>query len=534
MKRTGMTDIKDILRHRHDLGLPRAQIAAAVGVSAGTVSHVLDRALAAGLSWPLPGDLDDEALREKLYPTPERDSGHVQPDWDAVIEALRAPRKRRRARLTRLQLWKEYRDEALAQGGSAYSYSRFCARLKARLKDSGNAGPAQMRFDYAPGLYGLSDFSGKVLALRTGRGEKDVEIFVAVLAHSRLIYAEAVPDQRVRHWTMAHRRALEYFGGVPERWIIDNLKAGVHKPDREAPQLNASFREFAQHYNVAVLPARPGQATDKGLVEASVGAVQTRILLELRHQTFFSLDAMNAAIRRELDRLNDAPMASGERPSAPCSKRTRAGVTAAPAPEPLGLGRVGPPQGRAERPCPDRAQSLLGARRQHRPRRRGARRRAHGGSVPRRRRHAHRRPSPQEREQSIRHPGRAHARPPQGGARHPQTRLRRHPARPARARVGPSALAWAERCFASRDFPEQAFATVQGMIRLAEDHGEARLDALCAEALDLDRLASGFLRERIRNGGGADHPRAQTQETIPGHANIRGGAYYSNDKGTTP
>ncbi len=123
------------------------------------------------------------------------------------------------------------------------------------MKD--RAGSAQMRFDYAPGLYGLSDFSGKLLAVRTGRGEKDVGIFVAVLAHSRLIYAEAVPDQRVRHWTMAHRRALEYFGGVPERWIIDNLKAGVHKPDREAPQLNASFREFAQHYNVAVLPARP-------------------------------------------------------------------------------------------------------------------------------------------------------------------------------------------------------------------------------------------------------------------------------------
>ena len=52
-----------------------------------------------------------------------------------------------------------------------------------------------MRFHYEPGLYGLSDFSGKTLALRTGRGERDVEIFVAVLAHSNLIYAEAVPDQ---------------------------------------------------------------------------------------------------------------------------------------------------------------------------------------------------------------------------------------------------------------------------------------------------------------------------------------------------
>ncbi len=103
------------------------------------------RASAAGLSWKLPDDLDDEALRERLYPTPERDSGHVQPDWDRVIKALTAPRKHRRARLTRHQLWKEYRDQALAQGGSAYSYSRFCARLKARLKDGGEAGAQRPR-----------------------------------------------------------------------------------------------------------------------------------------------------------------------------------------------------------------------------------------------------------------------------------------------------------------------------------------------------------------------------------------------------
>ena len=65
----------------------------------------------------------------------------------------------------------------------------------------------------------VSDFSGKTLGLRTGRGERDVEIFVPVLAHSDMTGAEAVPDQSVRHWTMAHRRALEYFGEVPECWI---------------------------------------------------------------------------------------------------------------------------------------------------------------------------------------------------------------------------------------------------------------------------------------------------------------------------
>ena len=93
MKRTGMINIKDILRHRHDLGLPRAQIAAATGVSAGTVSHVLDRAEAAGLSWPLPADLDDDALRARLYPPPVRDSGCCFADylvsvWLVYIDGL--------------------------------------------------------------------------------------------------------------------------------------------------------------------------------------------------------------------------------------------------------------------------------------------------------------------------------------------------------------------------------------------------------------------------------------------------------------
>ncbi len=101
-------------------------------------------------------------------------------------------------------------------------------------------------------------------------------------------------------------------------------------------------------------------------------------------------------------------------------------------------------------------------------------------------------------------------------------------------RIGPNAVAWAERCFASRDFPEQAFTTVQGMIRLAADHGDERVDALCAEALDLDRLASGFLGDRTGNGIGPDRRRAQVRETIPGHANIRGGDYYSNNEGAAP
>ena len=72
MKRIDTMSIRDILRHHHDLGLPRAEIAVAVSVSAGTVSNVLERAQAAGLSWPLPSDLDDDGLRARLYPPAPR------------------------------------------------------------------------------------------------------------------------------------------------------------------------------------------------------------------------------------------------------------------------------------------------------------------------------------------------------------------------------------------------------------------------------------------------------------------------------
>ena len=327
---------------------------------------------------------------------------------------------------------------------------------------------------------------------------------------------------------------MEYFGGVPERWIIDNLKAGVDKPDREEPRLNPSFREFAKHYNIAVLPARSGQPTDKAKVEAAVGAIQTLILLALRHETFFSLEAMNAAIRRRARPAQRG--ADGVRREPPRHLRGgRAGRISSPCPRTPGSGASGSiarsgrtamcgSRGTTTR-CPRATRAAALTRGSASAWSRCSSKKAASGSP------------------SIAAGTGATSTPPE--PEHMPDRLKavqdiRKPDYGdillGRARkIGPNAVAWAERCFASRDFSEQAFATVQGMIRLADDHGAERLDALCAEALDLNRLASGFLRERIKNGGGGPHrPRAQAPETIPDHGNIRGGNYYGNDEGATP
>ena len=73
----------------------------------------LDRS--AGLSWPLPAHLDDEAPKRPLYPAPGPNGDRVRLDLDAVVEELTAHRKLRRVLLTGRQARVEYRDEALAE-----------------------------------------------------------------------------------------------------------------------------------------------------------------------------------------------------------------------------------------------------------------------------------------------------------------------------------------------------------------------------------------------------------------------------------
>ena len=126
MKKTNMIDCRDIIRLRFDLGLTHRQIASSTGVASGTVANVLKRVTEAGLGhWPLPKDLDETALRARLYPSGGASKALRQqrPDWDEVIKGLKEPRGRRRAKMTQRQLWVEYRDEIEAQGGVAYSYS---------------------------------------------------------------------------------------------------------------------------------------------------------------------------------------------------------------------------------------------------------------------------------------------------------------------------------------------------------------------------------------------------------------------------
>ena len=263
----------DVLRLSEGGTLTRKEIS----LGTGTVSNILARAAAVGVSWPLPDGVAIADLRRLLYPPCETANVvYLAPELAAVAQVLMDQKTRRgyRApRVTREVLWEEYCAEAAAQGLKGYSRNRFFELLKGHLKGPGQE-PA-MRFNYEPGVWMMSDFSGKTLPLQTRDGQKMVEILVCVLPCSGLIFAMAVADQTLASWTGAHRAAFEYCGGVARRLVCDNLRSAVTKWSAGEPVLNNTFADFARCHGIAVLPARPVKPRDKSPEQdANFGVLQ--------------------------------------------------------------------------------------------------------------------------------------------------------------------------------------------------------------------------------------------------------------------
>ena len=116
-KRISTRKVRGVLRLKWHVGLSRRQIARCCGLAHSTVSDYLYRAQAAGLSWPLPVDLDESALELLLFPTPAPSrQARPQPDWNEVHTEMR------RKGVTLQLLWQEYKRVH----PDGYQYSRFC------------------------------------------------------------------------------------------------------------------------------------------------------------------------------------------------------------------------------------------------------------------------------------------------------------------------------------------------------------------------------------------------------------------------
>lgn len=109
-------------------------------------------------------------------------------------------------------------------------------------------------------------YAGRMMDPATGQVRRSWA-FVMTLSWSRHQYVEFVFDQKIESWLHCHRNAFNYFGGVPQRLVIDNLKAGVIKADWDNPLIQQTYRECAEHYGFLIAPCRPYTPQHKGKVE---------------------------------------------------------------------------------------------------------------------------------------------------------------------------------------------------------------------------------------------------------------------------
>ncbi|CAN0375171.1 unnamed protein product, partial [Phaeothamnion confervicola] len=124
---------------------------------------------------------------------------------------------------------------------------------------------------------------------------------------SSYTFACATADQSMRSWLGAMARALSFYGGVPQLIVPDNPRSLVSEACRYEPKLNETVRDFARHYAVSILPARPYSPKDKATAESAVQVVTRWILARLRHTVLADVHAADVAISALLASLNNRP-----------------------------------------------------------------------------------------------------------------------------------------------------------------------------------------------------------------------------------
>lgn len=166
--------------------------------------------------------------------------------------------------------------EVLRERGFEGSYSSLLRYLE---KNRSQSEKPIVRIETRPGEAAQVDFGhiGKIFDEERNELIK-AYVFVMVLAYSRDAYYEIVKDQNIETWCNCHIHAFEYFGGVPEVIIPDNLKSAIVKASFMDPVANRSYADLARHYNFQIDPCLPGTPEHKGKVESGVKYVKNNFV----------------------------------------------------------------------------------------------------------------------------------------------------------------------------------------------------------------------------------------------------------------
>jgi transposase len=491
--------------------LTTREIGRALNLSQGAVSKYRCAVRAAGLTHEQAQGLEDAELERRIWQARVRRPPRavVLPDCAWIHTELQ-----RHKHVTLQLLWEEYQA---GHGALALRYSAFCERYRhwaQRLRRS-------MRQRHYAGEKLFVDYAGRTVPIYGARGEETyrASIFVGALGASGYAYAEATRTASLPDWLGSHVRMLSFYGCAPTILVPDNPRVGVTKADRYEPQLQRSYEEMAAHFGIAVIPARPFRPRDKPRAELTVLLVCRWILARLRHQRFFSLDELNAAIGPLLHQLNERLFQK-----LPGSRRSVFEALDRPAMRPLPATPYVYAEWKRVRAAFDYHVEV-----DH-----------HYYSVP----HAL---VGQElwarfsaatvevfhRSQRVA----SHVRSYQWGAHttiaeHMPRSHRAHaewtPARLIRwgASIGANTGAVVEHLLKSKPHPEQGYRACLGLLALARQYGQERLEAASALAVKLHSPTRKSVLSILNTGRDQRPAPATEQVDLPEHPNVRGAKYY--------
>ena len=292
-----MTKYREIIRLK-SLNFSERNIALSCSVSRNTVSKICKKAKELNLIWPLDESMTDDALENLMFPKDKSATNKRMPDYTYIRKELL------RNGVSKKLLWSEYCEDCRMAGEAPLMYSQFCYYIQ---KDEEKR-RATMHIKRKPGEQVEVDWAGDpATIIDPDTGEiTNAYLFVGVMTYSQYTYVEAFINEKQKAWITAHIHMFEFFGGVAKILVPDNCTTAVNHQQSEwyTPSLNTTYHEMAEHYGVAIIPARVRKPKDKPNAEGSVGNISTWITAALRNEQFFSLVELNAAIRKKLDAFN--------------------------------------------------------------------------------------------------------------------------------------------------------------------------------------------------------------------------------------
>lgn len=296
--RISITQQREIVKLIATRTLTNRNIAQRLKLHHSTVGTVRTKLEQSGLDPLQLCDLDDTNFARQLDSTLKvGKSDRILPDWENVKTQLQT------RDVTLALVWEEYRLAYSNELDNTLSYPQFTRRYRVWQKKQ----RISMRQTHRPGDKFFVDFCGKTMSItKPDTGVISfAQVFVGVLGASGYTFAYAVPSQKIPDWVECHVKAFEFFGGVPQQIVTDNLKSAVIKNTTKEVFLNRAYADMGEHYDVIINPARPRKPKDKSLAEVSVQIVQRWVLAPLRNRVFFSIDELNVEIMRRITFLNN-------------------------------------------------------------------------------------------------------------------------------------------------------------------------------------------------------------------------------------